>query len=278
MFSKTMFVGAALSALSFTGLAQSVDNEVFIKQLDGAQQANVQQGGDVGFAKDNLADVLQEKGSGNDVGIRQGTSSSTAEDNTATLTQTGDDNDARIRQGDGGTAEDNTATLNQTGDDNDAFIIQGSNFGTTEDNTATLTQTGDDNDAGILQGNFGSTAEDNTATLTQTGDNNGAFISQGSNFGTAEDNTATLTQTGDDNDADIFQGSGTVVVRTSADDPILITFNPAATTAVRSEATISQHGDDHYAVGIQAGTNDFIDIQQSGQGSFVRVAQGVALP
>ncbi|MGB3849128.1 MAG: hypothetical protein WA958_04125 [Tunicatimonas sp.] len=40
-------------------------------------------------------------------------------------------------------------------------------------------------------------------------------------------------------------------------------------------ATISQHGDDHYAAAIQANsTDDMIDIQQSGTGSFARVMQG----
>ena len=246
-------LGLALCALSFTGfmsssLAQSQDNEVFIEQLGGANQANVQQG-DGGFAEDNLAKVYQ-KGDGNTADISQSTFESTADHNTAALTQRGDNNEAVVGQGVGRSA----AT----------------------DNTATLNQHGHDNGASVNQGLFGSTATSNTATLTQQGNNNDAEIFQGFAGGTAEDNTATLTQRGDGNGANMYQGAGSIGIR-NVDGTFSQTFTNE-TSAIGSTATVSQHGDDHYAATIQAGTNDLIDIQQSGWGNYAVVAQGTAIP
>ena len=246
-------LGLALCALSFTGfasssLAQSQDNEVFIEQVGGANQANVQQG-DGGLALNNLAKVYQ-KGDGNIADISQSAFESTANHNAATLTQRGGNNEAVVGQGVGrSAATDNTATLNQHGHDNGAFVNQGL---------------------------FGSTATNNTATLTQQGDDNDAEIFQGFAGGTATNNTATLTQRGGGNGASMYQGAGSISVR-NVDGTFSETFTNE-TSAIGSTATVSQHGDDHYAATIQAGTNNVINIQQSGWGNYSVVAQGVALP
>ena len=247
------YLGVALCALSFIalvsgGYAQSADNEVFIEQLGATNQANVQQG-DGGLALNNLAKVYQ-KGDGNIADISQSVFESTANHNTATLTQRGDNNEAVVGQGVGRSA----AT----------------------DNTATLNQHGHDNGTSVNQGLFGSTATSNTATLTQQGNNNDAEIFQGFAGGTAVDNTATLTQWGDGNVANMYQGAGSIGIR-NVDGTFSQTFTNE-TSAIGSTATVSQHGDDHYAATIQAGTNDLIDIQQSGWGNYAVVAQGTAIP
>ncbi len=303
-----MITSAALCALSFTtfvsdGYAQSKNNEVFIEQI-GSNTINVLQGVD-GLARNNTVATLQE-GSGNIARVKQGENEeqylppSSARDNTATLTQSGDKNRGSIRQGtDVSAAEDNTAVLTQTGEDNLAEIVQGASGGNAKNNTATLTQNGDnngasilqsvsesnargnaatltqnggDNEASIEQGSLGR-ARDNAATINQNGNNNQAKIYQSSISGLAEDNTAALTQNGDNNKAEIFQSSGFIVVR-NEDGNIEGEEVDDADNAFRSTAVVSQQGDDHYAAAIQAGADDLISIQQSGTGNFALVNQG----
>ena len=362
---KPLYIIAACCTISFTSLAQSQGNEVFIQQLDGSNQASVEQGAGPGQVINSLADIYQ-KGNSNEVAIFQGRNSlgsqgeGTVEDNTASvrqigadnsfkieqvsqggllqnnvaevlqrgngnqgyitqevyyqdvsrnntarLTQEGDDNEASISQGDNGVLG-STATLIQKGNSNDGQIDQGS-AGSSDNTTATLVQQGDNNRANILHGGYASDGTNSTGTITQQGDGNDAEIRQGV-FGYAESSTGTITQRGDghkarvsqgesslaggtyaenaigtiaqqgeSNEAAIFQGTDFVFVQ-NADGTSTDVYFDGAEAAIGSEAAIDQRGDNHYAVTLQAGTGDMIDVQQRGSSSYAIVGQGIAIP
>jgi len=94
-------------------------------------------------------------------------------------------------------AEENTAEINQTGENNQAVIEQVGIFDTYF-NTATITQIGDNNEANIDQ-----TADDvNTSTIEQTGSFNYAQAVSAGFMGSID-----ITQFGESNEAIILGGS-----------------------------------------------------------------------
>lgn len=130
-------------------------NDALVKQLDGRfNQIALQQDLD-----ENTAVLTQVKGNDNIIEVNQGTDPG-QKGHTATITQDGEDNEARLTQ----SGYKNKLTLTQTGDRNtlrqdggNAFALQGGH-----DNEAMLSQTGHDH---II--NFNQSGMNNMATITQ---------------------------------------------------------------------------------------------------------------
>jgi hypothetical protein len=186
-----------------------------------------------GNATDLKANVVQN-GNNNEGNIRQAQSANSYADE-ATLTQNCIENYSSIFQGfgAGSASENNTATVTQTGNNNwTGSITQGADLGGTgfgsgsgiaANNTATVIQSGsgdgtqDSGAARIFQGANGGEAYSNSALIEQHGDYNLANLRQGEGDGaissnsTAEifqysdSNIAESTQSGDYNKATITQ-------------------------------------------------------------------------
>ena len=233
---KPLYIIAACCAASFTSFAQSEGNEVFIKQLDGPNQASVEQGGGPGLTLNNTAEIFQ-KGSNNEADIVQGNNEFSAgvegqvRDNTATVRQVGESNLTRVSQSvEKGIIQNNVVDILQQGQGNEALVRQETRGQDVSRNgVAKLTQQGNGNDGVIFQGNAGDAgslailtqqgngndgiitqsdgeATSNQATLVQRGDNNQASIINAAYGSFTQDNTATITQQGDGNDAEVSQG------------------------------------------------------------------------
>ncbi|TVV76224.1 beta strand repeat-containing protein [Sphingomonas solaris] len=189
-------------------VTQDGDSDSFITQSDGDNSsAFVNQSG----GSFNLSVVNQSKGTGailSTVDVRQ-----IGSDNRSGATQTGQGANATVRQtqtlgasnGDRSNLSSieqvafSTATVTQTGDENDSYLTQSSSNGATG-STATVTQDGQRNASGINQSASGTS---NTATVAQTGTDQGSSLTQNST-----DSAATITQSASFNQSFAVQ-SGT---------------------------------------------------------------------
>ncbi|REL39253.1 hypothetical protein DYD21_04685 [Rhodohalobacter sp. SW132] len=150
-----------------------------------------------GNATDLKANVVQI-GNNNDGNIRQAQNAISYGDE-ASLTQNGSENFSSIFQGFGGgsASENNTATVTQTGNNNWAgSIYQGADLG----------GTGVGSGAGIAAYNTAAVLQNGSGDGTQ--DSGAARIFQGANGGEAFSNTALIEQHGDYNLANLRQGEG----------------------------------------------------------------------
>jgi len=182
----------------------------------------------------DLEAIVTQVGNNNEGNIRQAQNTISYGDE-ATLTQNGSGNFSSIFQGFGGgsASENNTATVTQTGNNNwTGSITQGGDLGGTgfgsgpgiaANNTATVIQSGsgdgtqDSGAARIFQGANGGEAFSNTALIEQYGDYNLANLRQGEGDGVisynstaqifqySDSNIAESTQSGDNNHATITQ-------------------------------------------------------------------------
>ena len=145
-----MYVIAALSAISFSSLAQSDDNETAIQQQGNNNVANIEQ-------------------------------SSLGADNETSIQQTGNSNTASVAQGYGGFAQGNLMNIEQQGIQNKAYIFQGTGepLGASADNqiqqsNILLNQQGKDHLAVIIQAGTNQLVD-----VQQCGTNNTVNIAQG---------------------------------------------------------------------------------------------------
>src|SRR5690606_13108504 len=205
-------------------------NEATITQEGTGQQARINQGVavqniDGASASGNLADV-EQLGDLNDARINQGIDGASATggqayvyqlgtNNATLITQSGSDNYADVRQGNGalGTsvAFNAEATITQTGTNGTVWVEQDrDNAGYVDGSISNVTQAGDDNVVYTLQG-AGGVDLGSTANVTQAAgtSNNTAYTFQGHGFSnTSANNLATISQnSGDDNFAQIAQGA-----------------------------------------------------------------------
>lgn len=261
--------GIILGGTSLNSYAQSVDNQVFIKQLSFENRAEIYQGAQLSddFAKENLADIFQD-GSQHEAIIKQAFAGrSTSIQNTAIAEQGGEGHFIKIDQGVNlGFSRNNMAEVKQRNEFHTAVIEQAKDEGSATDNMASIRQLDDTHVAVIKQGVEGGDAKNNLATIDQDGTTHSASIVQGSNFGEAEDNSAEIIQLGGlGSEAIVFQGASVGGIGEG--------------DAFNNYAYVKQDGSGHYALSIQNNSmNDVVDITQQGTGHFARVAQGVVLP
>ena len=115
-------------------------------------------------------------------------------------------------------------------------------------------------------------SQNNEATIQQEGNENRAAISQGSGEGpngfdnTAADNKVVIAQKGNSNEANVLQGDTGE------------SFSAVEAQTLESVILVSQQGNDHQANILQLGTDNLIDLQQSGVGNVAQVVQGAAFP
>jgi trimeric autotransporter adhesin len=269
-------------------------NEASITQIGIANKAVVGQVSSPTIAFNNVATITQS-GNENFASVTQGTEFGLGCDNcTATITQTGNNNgeptlpDGTILTSIFQTGTDNVATITQSGNANNAKIAQGTEFGQDCDNcTATITQTGDGN--GVIDpitGEPGTTifqaGNDNRATITQAGYGNAAEISQGAVSG-CENCVATITQVGNDNGVVNGNNIPTIVAPLTVPAGLdVVGLRVADGTRIVQEgsnldATISQTGSGNLALieqsNLTAGALVTADIIQNGQDNNAVITQ-----
>lgn len=149
-------------------------------------------------------------------------------DNSASITQTGNQNDARINQ----------AVNNEYNNQGNAEIIQRRNNG-----VATITQT---NATSAVAGGF-----DNTASIDQRRNFDSAMINQIHDYAATRDNRATILQVAARAEATIQQRG----------DANTATINQVA-GSVRPTATIEQNGSSNNANVKQDGSNGLVKVSQ----------------
>lgn len=183
-----------------------------------------------GFADDNVlqpltgvnsstATINQGKTNPGDMNFTPGVAAESVS-NTATVTQTADNNRALIGQGttisdingtSTGRSAGSIATIVQSAAGNTAEIEQGAQSGESRASKGTITQTGTGNFGTILQGvlNFG-LDNGGEATITQAGTNGSVAYIQVGILGVATSSTATINQTSASNNTDayIYQAFG----------------------------------------------------------------------
>ncbi|RLD25084.1 MAG: hypothetical protein DRI70_07610, partial [Bacteroidetes bacterium] len=185
--SRDIFQNGNLNVANLTQIGDL--NEAFVTQIGVENKAVVSQVAAPLIANSNET-TIEQTGNENFASVTQGVEGAPCDNCTATITQTGNRNGeptfpagsilTTIFQA----GTDNTATINQSGDGNNAAIAQGTEFTPCEDCIATITQNGDGNGAvdpitGIPGTSIFQAGTSNTATITQTGNGNLAEISQG---------------------------------------------------------------------------------------------------
>ena len=195
--------------------------------------------------------------------------------NTATTTQTGDDNNSTVGQ-----TGSNYSQVLQDGNTNTANVGQeGTNTAVVDQlnstlNTANVDQDGSGNEAYLTQGmvenyyaapyniSTDMSANENTGSIDQLGDGNVVeFIQVGDN------NEGSAEQTGDGNTSYIYQGWA---FGFWGETPIT-----SALASYSSTVGITQIEDDNYAAVWQyGGTNNDVSIHQDGVGNLSQITQG----
>ncbi len=233
-----------------------------------------------------------------------------AQDHTAEVNQSGDDNQATVDQSaigyealinqsgtsltasilqfdasDSGNMTGSSATINQSGSDHDAEIEQ-QGYG----DEATINQSGEGlgNYAGIIQNTTSSMGESGQAsasvTIDQQGQQNQAFVEQiGGKWNTGEElNVSGVTQIGTGNYVDIFQNNNTpdgvgqnASVYQEGNDNVAEIYQDSegVLDASRSNTTeVSQLGDNGEALISQSGVGGHIELTQYAN-DFADIAQ-----
>ncbi len=260
---------------SFSGIAEA--NTATLSQTGNDNIANVSQGTFDKVSERNVVTVVQTEDANNAM-IKQGSFNGTATNNTIALTQRASGFASVDQGGSNGTVERNEVMLTQFGDSR-LSVNQGGNGSIAVENTVVIAQVGDAHQADVNQGGgiFGGTIRRSEVRLTQQGHTHEADVYQGIEGGLGEENVADLTQTGNRHRATIYQGAGSV--RFEASDGVVVSARAIAENETRrSTTTITQHGNEHYAVTLQAGANHSLTLQQSGMGNVSQAAQGVTLP
>lgn len=251
---KKLLLIAAFGLLASPTLAQNVAH---VEQADQSNSATVTQSGA------NLGVIGQGR-----LAAYSHTSTGNADNNEATLEQTGSGNEAYIGQAigenlaDPGTASGNSASVSQEGAGNFAGTAQGTYGATAVGNTLEITQDGSLNTAYVNQGvGSGALAEDNDADVSQAGTGNYADVSQVGTDGAADvsqsgaSNETYIEQDGDGNSADVHQDGTGNVARVEQKITLANPANP-------QEAIIEQFGEDNYAY-----------IEETGEGNWGRIRQ-----
>ena len=165
----------------------------------------------------------------------------------------------------------NTATVTQTGNTNDAGVTQ------TGTNTGEVDQQGDENDATVTQSGANTWADVwqfgnlNTGTVTQTGSNEG-WVDQLN----GDENTGTVTQDGSGNTADLVQGMIEDYYAAFYGDPKAgISFtNPMISN--NNTGSITQDGNDNLTQLLQVGDLNTGNISTTGDNNEAYAYQGWA--
>jgi len=191
-----------------------------------------------------------------------------AQNNSATVDQTGDGNDATVTQENSGS---NIAEVSQEGDDNQIDLTQ-RNFGSagSPGHEADLSQDGDNNEADVLsQGGVGV----NTVTLDQIGDYNYARIDQfwGSN-------NADVKQDGEENEALVshrgtFDSDASIEQIGNYNDAYIRDAGQGTGPNENNSASIFQDGDDNTSVIDQFESNNRASSWIAGDGNTVTQTQ-----
>ncbi len=197
--------------------------------------------------------------------------------NTSTVTQTGDNNQAIATQ-----SGNNETEITQVGTEQKATVTQtGSNFGGVyqlnngSNNEATLTQDGSGNETWINQGmekDFWSNYESveanwNTATVTQTGNSNFGSVEQYGGTASTDGNETSLNQDGNSNTAYIYQGWAYSGWGETYETSHLKTTNSVVQVSQVSEGNwtgVWQYG----------GDQNQVEVTQDGNDNLASVAQG----
>jgi len=233
------------------------------------------------FAQNNDATVDQ---TGND---NQATATQSGSDNDAEIEQVGNDNDGTITQNNLNnsgtilqTGDNNTATSDQDGEKNDGFILQGwDDKSVTDGNEVSLTQSGYANRSDVFQF-YG---EDNEATVTQSGQENDARVMQGwfVPFDAVNRNVASIDQQSSNNDSRIFQYNGDdneAIVNQSIGDYnngqisqgyLWNVHDVQISEANFNYGRIDQLGGDNNATVMQLGDHNSFELVQNGSGNVV---------
>jgi trimeric autotransporter adhesin len=278
---------STLTALSFTldGNQNSRDiyqngnfNVATLTQIGDANNAFISQIDDENFAS-----------------VIQGTELTPCDNCTASITQNGVGNgkptafDGSIHSSIFQVGTFNNATISQTFDDNSAKIAQGTELTPCDNCVATIIQSGNGNGAvdpitGDPRTSIFQVGIFNIANITQVGDGNAAEISQGTVFG-CDHCTASITQNGDGNGIDNpdFGGIGTRIVQEGSNLNANITQigngnlalidQSNLTAGALTTANIIQNGYDNSASISQAGFNNTGFINQTGNNNYGSITQ-----